>query len=274
MTTDRLGWVASHASGTTGRGRVTHVQGVGPGSVLGGRYAVTLRTSEGVHHERWRANDHTLEREVVLVCFSGRSVGRAAGARRRPACRRHRGLPPRAGARRGHRPGRRFHRRGAADGGRSSLAPAPERGPRRRRGAPPDRRGRDGPRQGEPPRSAPPRPDAQRAPAHARRRREGPRTGHRGRADRRRPAVRRARVSRRRRRPRQDRVCRPHRSLADGGRRRRADPRRRVGRSGSRTDHRRRGGRALRDRRGCAQRPRPHLPHDARQRPPRPDLPR
>jgi hypothetical protein len=52
---------------------VTHVQGVGPGSVLGGRYAVTLRTSEGTHHERWRANDHTLEREVVLVCFPAAS---------------------------------------------------------------------------------------------------------------------------------------------------------------------------------------------------------
>ncbi|GAB3873645.1 protein kinase family protein [Terrabacter terrigena] len=52
---------------------MTHVQGVGPGSVLGGRYAVTLRTSEGTHHERWRANDHTLEREVVLVCFPAAS---------------------------------------------------------------------------------------------------------------------------------------------------------------------------------------------------------
>jgi hypothetical protein len=47
--------------------------------VLGGRYAVTLRTSEGTHHERWRANDHTLEREVVLVCFpAGSSVAAAA----------------------------------------------------------------------------------------------------------------------------------------------------------------------------------------------------
>ncbi|WP_186815274.1 hypothetical protein [Terrabacter aerolatus] len=55
------------------------MQGVGPGSVLGGRYAVTLRTSEGAHHERWRANDHTLEREVVLVCFpAGASVAAAA----------------------------------------------------------------------------------------------------------------------------------------------------------------------------------------------------
>jgi hypothetical protein len=38
-----------------------------------------MRTSEGVHHERWRANDHTLEREVVLVCFSAaESVAAAA----------------------------------------------------------------------------------------------------------------------------------------------------------------------------------------------------
>jgi eukaryotic-like serine/threonine-protein kinase len=58
---------------------VTHVQGVGPGSLLGGRYALTVRTSEGAHHERWRANDHTLEREVVLVVFpAGSSVAAPA----------------------------------------------------------------------------------------------------------------------------------------------------------------------------------------------------
>ncbi|XGX78939.1 hypothetical protein LQK93_01735 [Terrabacter sp. BE26] len=55
------------------------MQGVGPGTVLGGRYAVTLRTSEGAHHERWRATDHTLERDVVLVCFAaGSSLAAAA----------------------------------------------------------------------------------------------------------------------------------------------------------------------------------------------------
>lgn len=55
------------------------MQGVGPGTILGGRYAVTLRTSEGAHHERWRATDHTLERDVVLVCFAaGSSVAAAA----------------------------------------------------------------------------------------------------------------------------------------------------------------------------------------------------
>lgn len=58
---------------------VTQVQGVGPGSVLGGRYAVTARTAHGAHHERWRADDHTLEREVVLVCFTaGSSIAAAA----------------------------------------------------------------------------------------------------------------------------------------------------------------------------------------------------
>jgi eukaryotic-like serine/threonine-protein kinase len=49
------------------------MQGVGPGTLLGGRYAVTLRTSEASSHERWRASDHTLEREVVLVCFPASS---------------------------------------------------------------------------------------------------------------------------------------------------------------------------------------------------------
>ncbi|HET6666677.1 MAG TPA: hypothetical protein VFG98_05265, partial [Intrasporangium sp.] len=49
------------------------MHGIGPGTVLGGRYAVTLRTSEGPHHERWRATDSTLDREVVLVCFPAAS---------------------------------------------------------------------------------------------------------------------------------------------------------------------------------------------------------
>jgi hypothetical protein len=54
------------------------VQGVGPGTLLGGRYAVTLRTSQAPSHERWRASDHTLEREVVLVCFPASSPIAAA----------------------------------------------------------------------------------------------------------------------------------------------------------------------------------------------------
>ena len=54
------------------------MHGVGPGTLLGGRYAVTLRTSEAPSHERWRASDHTLEREVVLVCFPASSPIAAA----------------------------------------------------------------------------------------------------------------------------------------------------------------------------------------------------
>jgi hypothetical protein len=49
------------------------VHGVGPGSVLGGRYTTTVRIAQGALHERWRASDHTLEREVILVCFPARS---------------------------------------------------------------------------------------------------------------------------------------------------------------------------------------------------------
>lgn len=45
------------------------MHGVGPGSVLAGRYTATLRTATGAFHERWRATDTTLERDVVLVCF-------------------------------------------------------------------------------------------------------------------------------------------------------------------------------------------------------------
>ncbi len=52
---------------------VSEVHGVGPGSVLGGRYTTTVRIAQGALHERWRASDHTLEREVVLVCFPTRS---------------------------------------------------------------------------------------------------------------------------------------------------------------------------------------------------------
>ena len=49
------------------------MHGVGPGSVLGGRYATTVRTAQGALHERWHASDQTLEREVVLVCFPSSS---------------------------------------------------------------------------------------------------------------------------------------------------------------------------------------------------------
>jgi len=49
------------------------VQGVGPGSLLGGRYVVQRRVSQHTRFERWTAADQTLEREVVLLCFAAES---------------------------------------------------------------------------------------------------------------------------------------------------------------------------------------------------------
>ncbi|MGV1008638.1 MAG: hypothetical protein ACOYBY_08525 [Dermatophilaceae bacterium] len=45
------------------------MQGVGPGSLLGGRYAVRGRLSHHPQWERWSASDTALDREVVLLCF-------------------------------------------------------------------------------------------------------------------------------------------------------------------------------------------------------------
>ena len=46
------------------------MHGVGPSTVLGGRYAVQRRLEQMPHAERWSAHDTTLERDVVIVCFS------------------------------------------------------------------------------------------------------------------------------------------------------------------------------------------------------------
>ena len=46
------------------------VHGVGPSTVLGGRYAVRRRLAQMPRAERWSAHDTTLERDVVLVCFA------------------------------------------------------------------------------------------------------------------------------------------------------------------------------------------------------------
>jgi serine/threonine protein kinase len=43
------------------------VQGVGPGTILGGRYSLHRRLSQGRDLERWSAHDTTLEREVALT---------------------------------------------------------------------------------------------------------------------------------------------------------------------------------------------------------------
>ena len=45
------------------------MQGVGPGSLLGGRYLVQRRVSQHSRYERWVAADQTRDREVVLLCF-------------------------------------------------------------------------------------------------------------------------------------------------------------------------------------------------------------
>ena len=45
------------------------MHGVGPSTVLGGRYAVQRRLEKLPHAERWSAHDTTLERDVVVVCF-------------------------------------------------------------------------------------------------------------------------------------------------------------------------------------------------------------
>ncbi|SDP53574.1 hypothetical protein SAMN04489867_2823 [Pedococcus dokdonensis] len=46
------------------------MHGVGPSTVLGGRYAVQRRLEQLPRAERWSAHDTTLERDVVIVCFS------------------------------------------------------------------------------------------------------------------------------------------------------------------------------------------------------------
>jgi len=46
------------------------VHGVGPSTVLGGRYAAQRRLEKLPNAERWSAHDTTLERDVVLVCFA------------------------------------------------------------------------------------------------------------------------------------------------------------------------------------------------------------
>ena len=45
------------------------MHGVGPSTVLGGRYAVQRRLERLPSAERWTAHDTTLERDVVVVCF-------------------------------------------------------------------------------------------------------------------------------------------------------------------------------------------------------------
>src|SRR6478672_780041 len=61
----------------SGDSRGGTVHGVGPSTVLGGRYAVQRRLEHLPRAERWSAHDLTLERDVVVVCF-GEDEGHAA----------------------------------------------------------------------------------------------------------------------------------------------------------------------------------------------------
>ncbi len=53
------------------------MQGVGPGTVLGGRYALRRRLSHGREVERWSGHDGTLEREVTLTIVGAAHPNRA-----------------------------------------------------------------------------------------------------------------------------------------------------------------------------------------------------
>lgn len=48
------------------------MQGVGPGTVLGGRYALHQRIAQSPSIERWTAHDSTLGRSVTALCISGK----------------------------------------------------------------------------------------------------------------------------------------------------------------------------------------------------------
>lgn len=61
------------------------MQGVGPGTILGGRYALHRRLTRGGDLERWSAHDTTLEREVALIVLDAdhpNSAGILDAARR------------------------------------------------------------------------------------------------------------------------------------------------------------------------------------------------
>lgn len=53
------------------------MQGVGPGTILGGRYALHRRLARGRDLERWSAHDTTLEREVALTIVDSDHPNRA-----------------------------------------------------------------------------------------------------------------------------------------------------------------------------------------------------
>ena len=53
------------------------MQGVGPGTILGGRYSLHRRLTQGSAVERWSAHDTTLERDVTLTVVNSDHPNRA-----------------------------------------------------------------------------------------------------------------------------------------------------------------------------------------------------
>ncbi|MBK6302271.1 MAG: hypothetical protein IPF40_14985 [Actinomycetales bacterium] len=47
------------------------MQHVGPGTLIGDRYAVSHRLQQHPRWERWAAHDTTLGRDVVILTFAG-----------------------------------------------------------------------------------------------------------------------------------------------------------------------------------------------------------
>ncbi|MBE3076488.1 MAG: protein kinase family protein, partial [Actinobacteria bacterium] len=54
------------------------MQGVGPGTIIGGRYSLRHRLTKGSDLERWSAHDTTLERDVALTILDSVHPNRAA----------------------------------------------------------------------------------------------------------------------------------------------------------------------------------------------------
>jgi hypothetical protein len=54
------------------------MQHVGPGTLIGDRYAVSHRLQQHPRWERWAAHDTTLGRDVVILTFAGGTPAAAA----------------------------------------------------------------------------------------------------------------------------------------------------------------------------------------------------
>ena len=204
------------------------MQGVGPGSLLGGRYLVQRRVAQHSRYERWVAADQTLDREVVLLCFDadGPVASPALDAARRAA-----GVDEQRLVRVldvGRDDAIAFVVEESLNGARSVTSVLTDGGPARR-GGPPDRR-RGGLRVGTRPRARPaPRgADATVGVPPGRRLDQGARPRHRGRPRRGRRHPAGPGHPRRHRRARGADVCAAHQPLATARDRTPASRRRRA----------------------------------------------